>query len=74
VADRWLQPGTPSGSGRGEESIMHPMFVKLFLQASEDDLLAEEEDRRRAANRTRRTRSRVATRVPARDRDRRPPR
>ena len=40
---------------------MHPMFVKLFLQASDDDLLAEEEDRRRAANRARRTRSRVAT-------------
>jgi hypothetical protein len=53
---------------------MHPMFVKLFLQASDDDLLAEEEDRRRAANRARRTRSRVATRVPARDRDRRAPR
>jgi hypothetical protein len=49
---------------------MHPMFVKLFLQTSEDDLLAEEEDRRRAANRARRARSRVATRVPARDRDR----
>ncbi len=53
---------------------MHPMFVKLFLQTSEDDLLAEEEDRRRGANRARRTRTRVATRVPARDRDRRPPR
>jgi hypothetical protein len=53
---------------------MHPMFVKLFLQASEDDLQAEEEDRRRAANRARRTRSRVAARVPARDRGRRPPR
>lgn len=54
---------------------MHPMFVKLFLQTSEDDLLAEEEqDRRRAANRARRARSRVAIRVPARDRDRRPPR
>ena len=50
---------------------MHPMFVKLFLQASEDDLRAEEEDRRRAANRARRTRTRVATRVPARDGDRR---
>jgi hypothetical protein len=50
---------------------MHPMFVKLFLQASDDDLLAEEEDRRRAANRARRARTRVATRVPARGRDRR---
>jgi hypothetical protein len=53
---------------------VHPMFVKLFLQTSEDDLLAGEEDRRRAAKRVRRTRSRVATRVPARDRDRRSPR
>ncbi len=53
---------------------MHPMFVRLFLQTGEDDLLAEEQDRRRAANRTRRTRSRVATRVLAPDRDRRPPR
>ncbi len=39
---------------------MHPMFVKLFLQASEDDLLAAEDDGWRAANRARRTRSRVA--------------
>ena len=50
---------------------MHPMFVKLFLQTGEDDLLAEEQDRRRAANRTRRTRSRVATRVPVRGQDHR---
>jgi hypothetical protein len=28
---------------------MHPMFVKLFLEDSADDGLAEEEDRRRAA-------------------------
>ena len=37
---------------------MHPMFVKLFLENSADDMLAEEEDRRRAANRARRSRSR----------------
>ena len=37
---------------------MHPMFVKLFLENSADDGLAEEEDRRRAANRARRARSR----------------
>ena len=30
---------------------MHPMFVKLFLENDADDVLAEEEDRRRAANR-----------------------
>ena len=47
------------------------MFVKLYLQTSEDDLLAEEQDRRRGANRARRTRSRVATRVPVRGQDHR---
>jgi hypothetical protein len=51
---------------------MHPMFVKLFLENDADDVLAEEEDRRRAANRARRLRSRQGTRVIARDRDRRP--
>ncbi len=51
---------------------MHPMFVKLFLENDADDMLSEEEDRRRAANRARRLRSRQATRVIARDRDRRP--
>jgi hypothetical protein len=50
---------------------MHPMFVKLYLQTSEDDLLAEEQDRRRAANRARRTRSRVAITVPVRGQDHR---
>jgi len=53
---------------------MHPMFVKLFLENDADDALAEEEDRRRAANRARRARSRQVTRVVARDRDRRPAR
>ena len=52
---------------------MHPMFVKLFLETDADDLLAEE-DKRRAANRARRTRSRTATKLTARDRDRRPSR
>ena len=53
---------------------MHPTFVKLFLENSADDMLAEEEDQRRAANRSRRARARQATRVIARDRDRRPAR
>lgn len=53
---------------------MHPMFVKLFLQTSEDDALAEEDDSRCSANRARRTRSCVVTRIPVRDQDRRPPR
>ena len=51
---------------------MHPMFVKLYLENDADDALAEAENRRRASNRARRVRSRLATRVVARDRDRRP--
>jgi hypothetical protein len=57
-----------------EEDAMHPMFVKLYLENDADDVLAEEENRRRGANRTRRARSRQATRVVARDRGRRPAR
>jgi hypothetical protein len=53
---------------------MHPMFVKLFLEDGAEDVLAEEEDRRRSANRSRRARSRQAVRVIARARDRRPAR
>ena len=52
---------------------MHPMFVKLYLENGADDMLAEEEDRRRAS-RAGRARARQATRVVARDRDRRPAR
>jgi hypothetical protein len=51
---------------------MHPMFAKLFLENDADDLLADEEERRRAASRVRRGRSRTAQRVTGRDRDRRP--
>ena len=50
---------------------MHPMFVKLYLENDADDMLAEDESRRRAANRARRARSRQATRVVTRDRGRR---
>ena len=51
---------------------MHPMFVKLFVETDADDLLAEQEDRRRRARRSRRTRSDMVVRVAAHDRDRRP--
>ncbi len=51
---------------------MHPMFVKLYLEPEADDLLADEEARRRRANQARRQRSRAAVRVAARDRDRQP--
>jgi hypothetical protein len=53
---------------------MHPMFVKLYLENDADEVLAEEENRRRAANRARRVRSRQAIRVVARDQGRRPAR
>jgi hypothetical protein len=56
---------------------MHPMFVKLFLEADADDVLAADEDRRGAANRARRvlgSRSRLTTRATPGDRDRRPSR
>jgi hypothetical protein len=49
--------------------MMHPMFVKLFLEADAGELLAEKEDKRRRANRARRTRSRMAIRVAACDRE-----
>jgi len=52
---------------------MHPMFVKLYLEPDADDLLGDEQDRRRRANRARRLRSRTAMRVAGGpDRDRQP--
>jgi hypothetical protein len=51
---------------------MHPMFVKLYLEADADDLLADERNRRRRANRSRRLATRTNVRVAARDQDRQP--
>lgn len=51
---------------------MHPMFVKLYLEAEADDLLADEVEKRRSANRARRNRSRTPLRVTARAQDPRP--
>jgi hypothetical protein len=51
---------------------MHPMFVKLYLEADADDLLADERNRRRRANRSRRMATRTNVRVAARDQDRKP--
>jgi hypothetical protein len=48
---------------------MHPMFVKLYLENDADDVLAEE-NRRRAANRARRARTRLTTTRTAGDRRR----
>jgi hypothetical protein len=36
---------------------MHPMFVTLFIETDADDLLAEEQDRKRRAQAARRGRS-----------------
>ena len=49
---------------------MHPMFVKLFIEPDADDLLAEEEDRRRSVRRARRTRRAMVVKSVARDRTR----
>ena len=58
---------------RAEEDVMHPMFVELYLETSEEDLQAEREKKRRRANRARRARSRTAVRVTVDDRVRRRP-
>jgi hypothetical protein len=53
---------------------MHPMFVTLFLETDADDLLTEEQDRKRRAHAARRDRSaRVMVVAAAKpDRPRRP--
>ena len=53
---------------------MHPMFVALFIETDADDLLAEEQDRKRRAHAARRGRSARVVRVAAAnpDRPRRP--
>jgi hypothetical protein len=42
---------------------MHPMFVTLFIETDADDLLAEEQDRKRHAHAARRGRSTRVMRV-----------
>ena len=53
---------------------MHPMFVTLFIETDADDLLTEEQDRKRRAHAVRRGRSARVMRVAAAnpDRPRRP--
>ena len=53
---------------------MHPMFVRLFIETDADDLLIEDQDRKRRARAVRRGRSaRVMTVAVANpDRPRRP--
>jgi hypothetical protein len=50
--------------------MMHPMFVKLFLENDADDLLADEQAKRRSAARAKRSHARTAVRVTVRERDR----
>ena len=49
-----------AGPGKG---IMHPTFVKLFIETDADDLLAVKEDKRRRARRSRRNRSATVVRA-----------
>ena len=52
---------------------MHPMFVALFIETNADDLLAEEQDRKRRAHAARLGRSaRIMTAAATPDRPRRP--
>ena len=50
---------------------MHPMFKELFIQAHADDLVAEE-DRRRRVHRSRRARPAMVVRPATRNRQNRP--
>ena len=58
----------------GRRTVMHPMFVRLFIEIHTDDLLAEEQDRKRHAHAAKRARSARVMRVAAAkpDRPRRP--
>jgi hypothetical protein len=66
----WRQLVIPETANR-EETTMHPMFKELFLQADADDLLAEE-DRRRRVSRARRAKSAMIIRPAARNGQRQP--
>jgi hypothetical protein len=50
---------------------MHPMFIELFIEPDADDLVAEQ-DRRRRVRRSRRARSAMITRPAARHRQHQP--
>jgi hypothetical protein len=61
----WRQLVIPETANR-EETTMHPMFKQLVLQTDADDLLAEQ-DRRRRVSRARRARPAVIIRPAARN-------
>jgi hypothetical protein len=69
--------GTARNEHRGrprEGGIVHPMFVKLFIEADADDVPAEQEVKRRRALRSQRNRPAVVVRAAAPDRNLRPQR
>jgi hypothetical protein len=66
----WRQLVIPE-AGNSKETTMHPMFKELFIQTDADDLLVEE-DRRRRVSRARRARSAVIVRPAARNGQRQP--
>ena len=51
-------------------TIVHPLFVTLFIETDADDLVAEEQDRKRRARAVRRGRSARVRRVAAAKPDR----
>jgi hypothetical protein len=57
-------------SENSRRDIMHPMFVKLFIETDADDVLTEERDRKRHARAARRGRSAQVARVAAAKPDR----
>jgi hypothetical protein len=69
--------GSPTRRGVKRENwrrtIMHPMFVMLFIETDADDALTEQQDRKRRAHAARRGRSARVVKVAAANRDR-PPR
>jgi hypothetical protein len=70
----YFRPGSgplaeQEATGLHKGGIMHPLFVKLYLEAGAGD---DQEETRRRANRVKRQRSRAALRITVRDRDRRP--
>jgi hypothetical protein len=60
--------------GESGRNTVHPMFVALFIETDADDLLAEEQDRKRRAHAAGRGRSARVVRAAAAkpDRPRRP--
>jgi hypothetical protein len=76
TANQHVAPPTRSPTRRGvkrenwRRNIMHPMFVRLFIETDADDALTEQQDRKRRAHAVRRGRSARIVKVAAANRDR----